>query len=122
MPPFGSNTYQENDGTLSSLVRITGGSVSTGGGSVSSGTPVSLASATSSATVVASNTSRTGLILNNTDDNVCYVKFGSSASASSFTVLLNPGDYWEMGTPVYTGIVTAIWAADGSGSLIGTEL
>lgn len=106
------------------LIDAAGNAVTSLGGSssVSSGTPVSLASGTSSATVVASNSSRVGLILTNTDANICYLKFGSSASSSSFTYLLNPSDVFEMGTPVYTGIVTAIWAADGSGSLIGTEL
>lgn len=85
-------------------------------------TAVSLASAATSAQVVAANTDRLGLCLTNTDANRCYINLGAAASATAFVVYLDTGDYWELPTPCYTGAVNAIWSADGSGSLIGMEL
>jgi len=89
---------------------------------VSSTTDVSLASAATSAQLLASNSSRKGLLLNNTDANAVYVYYGTTATASKFTVKIPAGGYWEMPQPIYTGRIDAIWAADGSGSLIGSEL
>ena len=85
-------------------------------------TAVSLASAATSAQVVAANTDRLGLCLTNTDANRCYINLGAAASATAFVVYLDTGDYWELPTPCYTGAVNAIWSGDGSGSLIGMEL
>jgi hypothetical protein len=89
---------------------------------VSSATISSLASSASSAQLIASNTSRKGLLLTNTDANAVYIKYGTTASATDFTVLIPSNYYWEMPQPVYTGRIDAIWAADGSGSLYYTEL
>lgn len=91
-------------------------------GAVSSATVSSLASAASSAQLLASNTSRKGLILYNSDANTVYVKYGTTAAATDFTVPIAPNGYWEMPLPIYTGRIDAIWAADGSGSLFYTEL
>jgi hypothetical protein len=96
--------------------------VSTQPATVSSATVSSLASSASSAQLLASNTSRKGLILVNTDVNSVYVKYGTTASATDFTVLMPANGYWEMPQPIYTGRIDAIWAADGAGSLYYTEL
>ena len=84
--------------------------------------PSQLASAATSAQVVAANKSRKGLLLTNTDANTCRVKYGATASATSFTVAIPSGGYWEMPQPIYTGRIDAIWDADGSGVLAITEL
>lgn len=81
-----------------------------------------LASSASSAQLLASTAGRRGLTLYNTDANGVYVKYGTTASATSFTVLIPASGYWEMPRPIYTGRIDAIWAADGSGSLYATEL
>jgi hypothetical protein len=81
-----------------------------------------IASAITSTQVVAANAARKGLLLVNDDANVCYVKYGTAASATSYTVALVTGAYWEMPRPTYTGIIHAIWAGDGAGSLRVTEL
>ena len=97
--------------------------------SVSSSTDVSLASSASSAQLLAANSARRGLTLTNTDANGVYIYFGTTATTTKFTVFL-PGTaalgsnvfaYYEMPEPIYTGRIDAIWAADGSGSLIGSE-
>lgn len=83
---------------------------------------VALASAATSAQVLAANTARRGLLLTNTDANDCYVYYGTTATAAKFTVKIPPGGYWEMPVPPFQGRIDAIWSADGSGSLIGSEL
>jgi len=81
-----------------------------------------IASTASSVTFLAANTSRRGVIVHNSDANNLRIKFGASASASSFTLLLGPGDTWVMDDPVYSGIIDRIWDADGSGYAHVTEL
>lgn len=86
-------------------------------------TQVSLASSTTDAQVVASYTSRKTLILTNTDDYRCYVRFSSSAAdATHFAFFLDKDEQYEMPpTAVYTGEIRAVWAGDGNGYLIGVE-
>jgi hypothetical protein len=82
-----------------------------------------LASKATSDTALAANTARKGVIMVNTDANDCRVKFGATASASSFSVIVpGGGGQWQMESPIYTGVIDAIWDADGSGSLFITEL
>lgn len=83
---------------------------------------VALASTAASQQVLAANSSRSGLLLTNTDANAVYVYYGTTATATKFTVIIPSGGYWEMPAPCYTGRIDAIWAADGAGSLIGSEL
>lgn len=85
-------------------------------------TDVSLASSNITAQVIAANTARVGMYLTNTDANDVYIYFGTTATASKFSVRLGYLDTLIMPGPIYTGRIDAIWAADGSGSLIGTEL
>lgn len=82
----------------------------------------SLASAATSAQFLAANAARKGLMLVNTDANAALVKYGTTASATSYTVRLVFNAYWEMPKPIYTGRIDVIWEADGTGSLFGTEL
>jgi hypothetical protein len=62
-------------------------------------------------TLQASNANRRQLVVVNDSTAVLYLKYGSGASATSYTVKLAAGDYWEMPLPAYTGIVTGIWAS-----------
>ena len=63
----------------------------------------------SSVTLLASNTSRKGVFIFNDSSSILYVKFGSTASTSSFTFRLTPFALYESKSPVYTGIITGIW-------------
>lgn len=78
--------------------------------------------AATSTTLVAANTARLGLILYNDSTVACYVKYGSAASATSFTVFMGPQAYWEMPIPIYTGLVAGLWTSDASGAMRATEL
>jgi hypothetical protein len=90
---------------------------------VSTATLSALASLGTSQQLLAANTARRGVILVNTDANAVLIKYGTTASATSFTARI-PGSFgqWEMPGPIYTGRIDAIWEANGSGSLYATEL
>lgn len=85
-------------------------------------TVTALASSATSQIALPTNTARTGLIATNTDSYSCFLKFGEVASSTSFTVEIPSGGYWELLEPAYLGRIDAIWAADGPGSLVITEL
>lgn len=122
MPSVGGNThYDPGDGTPGAL-RVVNRDGTALGGAVSTGANVALASAATSAQLLAANTARRGLLLNNTDANAVHLYYGTTATTAKFTVRIPSNGYWEMPLPIYTGRIDVIWAADGSGSLIGSEL
>ena len=84
-----------------------------------------LANVTASAsavTVAGANPARRGLIVFNDADVAVLLKFGSAASATSFTDKVAAGAVWYMEGPIYNGIVTGIWVSSPTGSARVTEL
>ncbi len=73
-----------------------------------------LANVNSSATNVtlftASATANARTIYNDSTA-VLYVKFGATASTTSYTVQLAAGQYYEFPQPLYAGQVDGIWAS-----------
>jgi hypothetical protein len=58
----------------------------------------------------------------NDSTSILYLKFGSTASATSATVKLVADAYYELpDDPVYTGIITGIWVS-ATGSARVTEI
>jgi hypothetical protein len=56
----------------------------------------------------------------NDSTQVLYLKFGATASTTSYTVQIPAGGYYEFPHPIYAGQVTGIWAsANGSARLTG---
>lgn len=79
-----------------------------------------VASSTASATLLAPNSSRKGFVIENSDANRLHVRLGSSAATTtsySFSLAQNE----VAGLQGYTGAITGIWAADGTGSAHITE-
>ena len=72
--------------------------------------------------LIALNAARLGAMIFNDSTESLFVKFGSAASATSFTVKILAGGYFEFPQPVYTGRVDGVWANDASGSARITEL
>jgi hypothetical protein len=72
--------------------------------------------------LLASAGTRRGVIIHNDDTGVLYVKYGSTASTTSYTVKIPVDGYWEMPGPIYTGAIDGIWVTSGSGSARITEL
>lgn len=64
-----------------------------------------------SVTLVAANSSRIGASVTNDSSAKLYVKTGTTATATDYTVPLVSGAYWE--APYgYTGRIDGIWASD----------
>lgn len=79
-----------------------------------------VASSATSVTLLASNTARISATIYNDSTQVCYVKFGATASATSFTVPLATNTYYEV-PGGYTGIIDGIWVS-ANGNARVTEL
>ena len=74
-------------------------------------TLTNVASSASSVTLKALNANRLMLTIDNDSTVALFVKFGATSSATSYTVKMEAGDYFEMPHPVYTGVVDGIWAS-----------
>ena len=75
-----------------------------------------------STTLLAANVNRLGAAIFNDSTVALFVKFGTTASATSFTVKIDPQGYYEVAFPVYSGRIDGIWASDASGAARITEL
>ncbi len=81
----------------------------------STATLSNVASSASSVTLLSLNASRIGMVLYNDSNQSVNVKYGTTASSTSFTYRLLAGQTLEMSSPIYTGRVDAIWdSANGS--------
>ena len=116
------------DGLLVNLganndVTVTSGTVTSTVPVASTATLANITAATSSTTLQAANSNRLGLVIYNDSTSVMYMKFGSTASSTSFTHQLQAGEVWELATGGcrYTGIVTGIWVS-ATGAARVTEL
>jgi hypothetical protein len=85
-----------------------------------------VANVNQSATVVTllnSNDDRAGFVIENDAEGLTaalYVKFGSAASLTDYTRKILPGQAWER-LGGYSGIITGIWDAAGTGKARVTE-
>lgn len=73
-----------------------------------------VAPSATSVTLLTANSSRLGFAIHNDSGNTLYVKYGATASTSSYTYKIWPGG--TLIEPEYTGIVDGIWTAAGSGT------
>jgi hypothetical protein len=91
------------------------------GGQTAAATLTNVASSAVNVTLLAANTARKGVFIVNDGNKILYVKFGATASATSYTVQMPANSYWEMPWPIYTGIIDGIWsAANGSARITET--
>jgi hypothetical protein len=76
----------------------------------------------SSVSLLASNSSRKGAMFFNDSTAVLYLKFGTTASTTSYTVQIPSNGYYEMpGPKIYSGAIDGIWSA-ANGAVRITEL
>lgn len=83
-------------------------------------TVTSVADTASSTTLLAANASRLGASVYNDSTVALYLKCGTTASTSDFTVKIPADGYWEAPAG-YTGRIDGVWASDASGSARVTE-
>jgi hypothetical protein len=79
-------------------------------GGAATATLSNVASSATSVTVLAANTARRGAIIHNDSTQILYLKFGSTASTTSFTRKMVSDSSYEIPFG-YTGILTGIWAS-----------
>ncbi len=70
----------------------------------------SVASSASSVQLLASNANRIFASIYNESSKQLYIKLGTTASNTSYSILLMPNSYWEVPND-YTGEIDGIWAA-----------
>lgn len=77
-----------------------------------------------SVTLLSATAGRLGAILANDSTASALVKFGTTASSTSYTKKLLPGEAWDigLGLHIYTGRIDCIWESDASGAMRITEL
>jgi len=119
--PTSANLYAGSDGTnlramsVDSSGRLNANIIGTTTVSNALATTPAVTTFTSitSATLIASNTSRKMLTIQNTGSGILYVLFGTgTASSTNFSVQLNSSDYYE--NDFYNGQVNAIFASSGT--------
>lgn len=118
--PTGTTAQPVTDNGGSLTVDDGGSSLTVDRATASSATVTQVSSSASNTTLAASNGSRKGLTVYNDSTQVLYLKFGATASASSYTVQIAASGYWEMptGEGIYTGIVDGIWASANGNALV----
>lgn len=87
---------------------------------VVSATFTSVAQTNSSVTLLAANVNRKGAIIYNNANSTAWIKFGATASQTSFSVRLVTETFYEL-TVGYVGVIDGIWAASGAGAMRVTE-
>lgn len=97
------------------------GLVSTSQITSSTSSVTSVASSASSVQLLASNSSRKMAMFYNDSTKILYLKLGTTASNTSYTLQLVGGAYYELPSPVYTGRIDGIWASV-NGNVRITEL
>lgn len=80
-----------------------------------------VAASATSGTALSANASRLGAVYVNDADKIAYLKYGTTASTTSYTKKLLPGEVWEPAVN-YTGRVDVIWDSGPTGALRVTEL
>ena len=86
-------------------------------------TLANVASSITAVTLLAANAGRLGMVIENESTSVLYVKFGTAASATSYTYSMAANTRLDTRSSrsEYTGIVTGIWVT-ANGSARTTEL
>jgi hypothetical protein len=83
----------------------------------------SVSASNTSVTLLATNSNRKMAIIFNESVSVLFLKFGTVATTSSYTVKIQPGGYYEFPENVYTGECDGVWQNnDANGYARITEL
>lgn len=71
----------------------------------------------SSVSLLAIDATRKGFVIENNSTAICFLAFAATATtaAGGYTRRLQPNSAYESPTWIYTGAISAIWAATGSG-------
>lgn len=109
-------------GLVRYILVTTAGAVRTSPGAAPTATLANKNYSGSNQTLAAANAARLGLLVFNDTDGALFLKYGATATTSSFTVKIAAGGYWEMPTPLWAGIVDGIGTGGSTGATRVTEL
>ena len=70
-----------------------------------------VAAAVADTSLLASNANRLSAVVTNDSTSVLYLKYGTGASATSYSYKLAAGAIWEMPAQRYTGAINGFWVA-----------
>ena len=119
-------TAQDNTGNFQPINCTNGGnlkvSVEEINAIIGTATLTNVAASASSVQLLAANANRKMAVFVNDSDKNAYIKFGTTASTTSFSYLLTPGQTLELPKPTYTGRIDCIWGASVTGAMRITEL
>ena len=119
-PVSGTVTVTQATGTNLHAV-IDSGTITTTLATVSTATLTNVSGSASSVQLLASTAGRKMATFYNDSTVTAYLKLGTTASTTSYTVLMRPNDYYELSQPVYTGRIDAIWDS-AAGAMRITEM
>lgn len=86
-------------------------------------TATTVNSGVASVEILAANDRRRGATITNTDANALYLLLGTgTASATNYTQALLTGEVFVLEQGDYRGAIQGIWAADGAGQAVVSEL
>lgn len=77
--------------------------------SYTTATHSNVSASANSVTLLSLNTSRLSASFFNDSASAVYIKFGETASTTSFVVKLFPYEYFNLPSPIFTGRIDAIW-------------
>jgi hypothetical protein len=111
--PTGTNLHTVIDsGTITTVGAVTNITNAIPVNTTTTSTHSNVANSITSVTLLSLNTSRKSATIYNDDTAASlYVKFGTTASATSFKIKIAPGGYYEFPLPIYTGRVDGIATA-----------
>jgi hypothetical protein len=115
MAQVGGGTVAQGVGTAPTALRVVQSTAT-------SSTVTSVAGSATTVSLLALNTSRAGASFFNESTAILYLKFGATASVTSYTVQIPPSGFYEIpSTRPYTGAIDGIWSA-ANGNVRITEL
>ncbi|MBE8968378.1 hypothetical protein IQ277_19770 [Nostocales cyanobacterium LEGE 12452] len=80
-------------------------------------TPTTVASSTTSVTILAGNSNRKGATIWNDSTAILFIEFGATATTSAFAAKLFAGGYYEVPFH-YTGVISGIWSVANGNALV----
>jgi hypothetical protein len=103
------------------LVADNSGRLQTRVAAASTSTVTSVTASVTSVTLLAANSTRSRVTVYNDSTADLYLKLGDVASATSFTIKVAGGGYYETPDPIWRGVIDGIWSAANGAARI-TEL
>jgi len=94
---------QKNNELVSDLI------ATSSGGSATTSTTTSVAASATSVELLAANSNRVEAVITNDSTAILYVKLGTGATTSDYTIALNAEE--SLVIDKYTGVVHGVWAS-----------